>query len=209
MEKKNTPLGIHVIYWFTNIVFGIMALVFLAAVVINILLYTDFFGNNMQLHVDLPGKVDFLETGNLHLNDQDFKVKLVESSARIHFINTPAVITRKAGFMILCVIGLGSYLIWIFRLFIKNVKDGTIFTLKNIALLKKIAYGLTGFWILTILYMRIAYYYISRRLEFEHVRISDDFSNYPWLLFSALFIWVLAHIFMTGVRLQEEKDLTI
>jgi hypothetical protein len=186
-----------------------MALVFLAAIVFNILLYTDFFGNNMQLHVDLPGKVDFLETGNLHLNDQDFKVELVDSSARIHFINTPAVIARKAGLMILIVIGLGSYLTWIFRLFIKNVKEGNTFTLKNIALLKRIAYGLTGFWVITIIYMRITYYYISGRLEFEHVQITDDFSNYPWLLFSALITWMLAHAFMTGVRLQEEQDLTI
>ena len=110
------------------------------------------------------------------------------------------------GLMILIVMGIGVYLTRAFWPFIKNVKEGKIFTLGNIALLKRIAYILLGLWIFTILYMRIACYYISNRLEFEHVRITDEFSNYKWLLFSALFLWEMAHIFMTGARLQEEKD---
>lgn len=74
MKNQKTPLSIHMIYWLTNIIFGIMALVFLAVIVFIILLYKEFFGNNMQLHVDLPGKVDFPETGHLHLNEQDLTI---------------------------------------------------------------------------------------------------------------------------------------
>ena len=203
------PLSIRIIYWFSNIVLGLLTLVFLATVVFNILLYTDFFGNDMQLHTDLPVKVDFLETGNLNLNGQDIKVELVEASTRIHFFNTPNFIAKKVGFALLFVILFAIGLTWLFRTFIKNVKEGEPFTVKNITLLQKLAYTLVGFWLFAVIYMRIFYYYIAKNLEFEHIRISDDFPNYKGILFAALFIWVLAHIFITGVKLQEEQDLTI
>ncbi len=209
MEKRKTPLSINVIYWFTTIVLGLTVVAFLLALVFNVLLYTDFFGNDIQLHSDLPGKVDYLEPGVLHVKGHNLKVELVEASARIHLINTPKFITRRIGIVILLIIAFGYYLTWVFRKFIKNVKTGRIFTIENIALLKKFAYALTGLWIFIILYMRVAYYLVSKHLEFENIRITAEFSNYPWLLFSALFIWVLAHILMTGVRLQEDQDLTI
>jgi len=209
METKRTTVSIQVIYWLTTLALGLLTIIFVAAIVFNVLLSTDFFGDNMQLHINLPGKVDFLEMGNLHINNQDVKVELVESSARIHFFNTPDLISQKVGFVILLITLGATYLTWIFWKFIYNVRRGDIFNIKNISLLKKLAYGIAGFWLFTIIYMRITYYYISMRLEFDNVVITDDFSNYPVVLLIALFIWVLAHIFMTGVKLQEDKDLTI
>jgi len=203
------PLSIRIIYWFSNIVLGLLTLVFFAAIVFNILLYTDFFGNDMQLHTALPVKVDFLETGNLYLNEQNVKVELVEASTRIHFIDTPNFITKKVGVALLFVVMFAISLTWLFRTFIKNVKDGETFTVKNIMLLQKLAYTLVALWLFTVIYMRLAYYYIAKNLEFEHVLITDEIPNYSGILVAALFIWVLAHIFITGVKLQEEQDLTI
>ncbi len=209
MALIKPPLSIRIIYWFSNIVVGLLTLVFLATIIFNILLYTDFFGNDMQLHTDLPVKVDFLETGNLYLNGQDIKVELVEASTRIHFFNTPNFIAKKVGFALLFVILFAISLTWLFRIFIKNVKEGKTFTVKNITLLQKLAYTLVGFWLFTVIYMRLAYYYIAKNLEFQHVLITDDIPNYSGILFVALFIWVLAHIFIKGMRLPEEQDLTI
>jgi Protein of unknown function (DUF2975) len=209
METKKAPLSIRVIYWLTSIVFGLLATVFLGAIVFNILLYTDFFGNDMQLHILLPVKVDFLEIGNLRLNNQNIKIELVDATTRIHFFNTPGFIAKKFGIAMLCVSLFACYLTWTFRMFIKNVKDGEIFTLINIALLKRISYTLIGFWLFTVIYIRIAYYYIAKGLEFDNVFITDDIPDYSGILFIALFIWVLAHIFGTGLKLQQEKDLTI
>jgi len=203
------PLSIRIIYWFSNIVLGLITIVFLAIIVFNILLYTDFFGNDMQLHTLLPVKVDFLEKGNLHLNNQDIQVELVEASTRIHFFNTPNFITKKVGLALLVVVPFGVGLTWLFRTFIKNVKNGETFTVKNITLLQKLAYTLVGLWLFTVIYMRIFYYYIAKNLEFEQVLITDEIPNYSGILFTALFIWVLAHIFIAGVKLQEEQDLTI
>ena len=203
------PLSIRIIYWLSNIVLGLLTLVFFAAIVFNILFYTDFFGDNMQLHTTLPVKVDFLEKGNLYLNGQIVQVELVEAASRIHFINTPNFISKKVGIAVLFVVLFGLSLTWLFRTFIKNVKDGETFTVNNILLLQKLAYTLVALWLFTVIYMRLAYYYIAKNLEFEHVLITDDIPNYTGILVAALFLWVLAHIFITGVKLQEEQDLTI
>lgn len=209
MKTKKSPLSILIVYWITNISLGLLLIIFLAAVAFNILMYTNFFGDNMQLHTQLPVKVDFLETGNLHINNQDVKVELVEATTKIHFFNTPEYIYKKIGIVVLLVVVGFSYLMWIFRVFIKNVKNGRIFNINNIQLLKKLAYGIALFWLFTVVYMRVFAYSIAEKLQFENIRITNDFPNYSGVLFLALFIWVLAHIFITGLKLQQEKDLTI
>ncbi len=209
METQKTPLSIKIIYWFTNFIVGLIALVLVVMVAINILLYTDVLGEDVQLHIELPGTIDLKETGYFNLPDQKVEVELVEVSGKIHFINTPPKITRKLMPVIFIAIGFVGFLTWTFRKFIKNVKDGNIFTLKNIALLKRIAYGLVAFWLFEVIYMRIAFYYISQKLEFENLQVRSEFTDQSWVLFVALLIWVLAHIFMTGVKLKEEADLTI
>ncbi len=209
MEKKKTPLSINIFYWLTNIVFVLFMLVCAATLVFNVLVYTDFFGNDMQLHVRFPVQFDLLETGVLHYVQKDVKVELVEATSSIHFFNTPSFINRSFAPVILLAMLLGFYMTWVFRKFIVNVKRGEIFNVKNILLLKNLAYALLALWVGTIVYMRVAYYYIVTPLEFENIRISDEFENFPGILFLALFIWVLSHIFVTGVRLKQDQELTI
>ena len=96
-----------------------------------------------------------------------------------------------------------------FRKFISRVKKGIIFTQNNIFSLKKIAYGLVALWIFTNVYFRIANYYIAANLSFEQVRITNETPYYSGILFLALFIWVIAHIFITGLKIKEEQDLTV
>ena len=106
MKTRRSPLSIRIIYWISNGSIGLLSLVFVAALVFNVLLYTNFFGNNMQLHVQFPVKIDLLETGILSIGGQDVKIEFVEASSKIHFFNTPSFIARKAGFAILIVTSL-------------------------------------------------------------------------------------------------------
>jgi len=46
-------------------------------------------------------------------------------------------------------------------------------------------------------------------LQFENVRITNEIPSYSGILMAALFLWMLAHIFITGVKLKQENDLTI
>ncbi len=209
MSTLKTPLSISIIYWITNIILGLIALVGLAIIVFNVLLYTDFFGNDLQLHTRLPVKMNVLETGNLYLFNQNIKVELVDATSQIHFFNTPLFIARWFGTALLFVGAISIYLIFTFRKFISNVKAQRIFDVQNIQLLKNIAYALLVLWIFSIVYMRIMYSVIAKNLEFEQVEFIQEHPNMAGLLLLSLFIWVLSHVFMTGVRLSEEQDLTI
>ena len=57
MEEKKTPLSFHVIYWIINIITALFAIVSIGLIVFYVMLWTDFFGNDLQLHVNLPGQV--------------------------------------------------------------------------------------------------------------------------------------------------------
>jgi len=209
MKNFKTPLSIKIIYWLTNIIFGLIILVGMGVITFNVLLYTSFFGDDLQLHVQLPVKVNILEKGNLYLNQTNIKVELVEATSKIHFFNTPLFIARKFGSALLMAFGFIFYLFFMFRKFILNVKRNKVFESLNIELLRNIAYGLLALWIFSIIYSRLVYQYIASSLEFQHVEILQDYPNFAGLLMLALFIWVLSHVFITGVKLQADQDLTV
>ncbi|MEA3443187.1 MAG: DUF2975 domain-containing protein, partial [Bacteroidota bacterium] len=95
------------------------------------------------------------------------------------------------------------------RKFITNVKHNKIFEIANIRLLQNLAYAIFALWIFTIIYMRIMFYSIASNVEFEHIEILEEFPNFAGIPMLALFIWVLSHVFITGVKLQEEQNLTV
>ncbi len=154
-------------------------------------------------------EIDFLEVGSLEINDQIVKVEFVEANSKIHFIDTPRFIANKVAIAMLIVSAGFFYLLLIFKKFINNVKNGDTFTIKNIRILKKLSYGLVALWAFTNIYMFLLYHYIGTRIEMDNIKISSNLNNYSGILFAALLIWVIAHIFIKGLELQEEKDLTI
>ncbi len=209
MEEKKTPTSFHVIYWIMNIITGLFALVCIGVIVFYVMSWTDFFGDDLQLHVDLPGQVNFIESGTMQYVDGEINVELVEASSKIHFVNTPMSLARKFMYMLMGVCAFMFYILWTFRQFVANVRSGKVFTINNILMLQNISYVLVGFWVYVILSRRVTYYLVTSRLEFENVEIISEFNYYPWILLSALFLWVLSHIFMRGLKLREEQDLTI
>lgn len=209
MKNHKIPFSIKLLYWLTNIVFVLMILVCALVLLMNVLLYTNVFGEDVQMHAQLPVNVDLLETGNLHLNRQNIQVKLVDASAQIHFVDTPEFISRRIGVIVLVVTILILAVVRTFQLFMKNVYKGEVFILRNILLIKNLAYGLFAIWLFTIIYMHLFYYIVAKNLNFENVKIQDDVQSYSGVLIVSLFVWILAHIFEVGLRLKEDKDLTI
>ncbi len=209
MEEKKTPLSFHVIYWIMNIITALFAIVSIGVIVFYVMLWTDFFGNDLQFHVNLPGQVNIVSPGTMDYGGSTVNIELVEAVTRIHFINTPPSLARKFILILIGVCAFGFFLLWTFRQFIVNVRKGLIFTISNIILLQRISYTLVGFWVFMIVYMRTTYYLISSRVEVENTEIVSEFDNYPWILLMALFLWVLSHIFIRGLKLKEEQDLTV
>lgn len=209
MEEKKTPMSFHVIYWIMNIITGLFALVCIALIVFYVMLWTDFFGDDLQLHVDLPGQVNYIESGTMQYAEGEIEVELVEASSRIHFINTPVSLARNFAIILMGICAFMFFILWTFRQFVANVRSGDVFSVSNILMLQNISYALVGFWFYAIIVRRITYYMVSARLNFENVEIISEFNYYPWILLVALFLWVLSHIFIRGLNLREEQDLTI
>lgn len=209
MKKNKNPLSIKIIYWLTNIIYWLIIVVGGGVLVFNVLVYTSFFGNDLQLHAHLPVKANVLEEGTLRLNSTTHKIALVNASSQVHLINTPISVARKYGTVLLIAFMFLFYLFFTFRKFIVNVHKDIIFEDVNVDLLRHLAYGLLAFWFFAILYSRLAYAYIKNAIDFQHVEITEEYRNFAGLLMLALFVWVLSHIFQRGVKLQEDKDLTV
>ena len=214
METKKAPLSIRVIYWITNFTFWLSVLLSFILLVDGILIYA---GQKTELGLDgrlLPVSFQLQNTGHLNLNNQSTTLKLTTYSIGIEINNPPRFIVKKIILLNLLLYLIGTYILWIFRTFVKNVKKGEIFSIKNISLLKKISYVLVGSWLIRFVYSQFALYFITNHFKFAHAQIMGNIPNYLLnahtnILWLALFIWVLAHIFITGLKLQQEKDLTI
>ena len=209
MEEKKTPLSFHVIYWIMNIITGLFALVCAGVIVFYVMLWSDFFGDNLQLNVDLPGQVNYIEAGTMQYGDGEISVELVDASTKIHFINTPPSLARNFVYILMGVCTFIFFILWTFRQFAANVRSGEVFTISNILMLQNISYALVGFWVYVIIARRVTYYLVTARIDIQNVEIASEFNSYPWILLAALFLWVLSHIFLRGLKLTEEQDLTI
>jgi hypothetical protein len=209
MYKNKKPLSIRIIYWFTQVVFWLFMLVLVLAIGLNVAFLTEMLGDKMQLRTILPVEVSYTEKGSLEVFGQLQEVEFVEAIGKIHFINTNPDLAKWFGIAMLIIVIIGLYILVMFRRFIGNVYRGYIFEEFNIRMLKKMAYGLVAMWVFTIIYSPVYYYLIIKNIEFEHLEISSKFNTNGVILIIALMLWVLSHIFLTGVKLQKEQDLTV
>lgn len=207
--KNKKPLSIRIIYWFTQVVFWLFMLVLVLAIGLNVAFLTELLGDNMQLHTGLPVEVNYTEKGSLDVFGQTQEVEFVEAIGKIHFINTNPDLAKWFGVAMLIIVIIGLYILVMFRRFIGNVYRGYIFEEFNIRMLKKMAYGLVAMWVFTIIYNPIYYYLIIKNVDFEHLEISSNYNINGYILIIALLLWVLSHIFLTGVKLQKEQELTV
>jgi len=212
METKKAPLSIRVIYWIASVLFWILVIDSFGLMLGNVLLNTGLTKNIGPLGRTLPVNVRLLETGQLNLSNQSITLKLKTTTDSIEIVSPPKFITKIMALVNLLIILIITYLVWVFRKFIKNVKKGETFSIKNISLLKRISYVLVCSWLVKTIYSQFAYFFIKGHFSLAHIQIMSNsffFNLHTDLLWEALFIWVLAHIFITGLKLKQEKDLTI
>jgi hypothetical protein len=183
-------------------------MVFFASIIGNIALYlVDL--DELHLHAVLPSEASYTEKGTVHLFGKEHEVEFVEATGKIHFINTDQRLAKWFGGFLMGIVCILLYIFLMFKRFIVNVYKGYIFEHFNIRMLKNMAYGLIAFWGFMLLYSRLFYYYIGKNAQFKHLTVSDNLNSYGFLLAIALFLWILSHIFMTGVKMQDEQNFTI
>lgn len=210
MEKISQPLSIKIIYWLTNIVFWLFSIAGVVALFFAIGMITGFL-HDLDLNIDVPAEISILEKGVLNLDfySKAVQVELIKSYGTIKFSDTPLLIARFYGVFMIVMISISFFILWEIRSFINNIYSGKYFDYSNINHLKKISYALIVIWAITVVYGYFQYFFIVRKLSFETVQFNFNINVYSDLLVAALLIWVLSHIFMKGLELESENQLTI
>ena len=212
MKTRKTPLSIRIIYWVINVTFYLYILVGIVFLIKAISVYAGYHAHSASMEISsFSIALKFLGVGHLHINNQIVQLKLAEASAKMSFANAPDSIVKiiETWNFMFCLFG--AYLFWIGKKFIKNVKNGETFTARNINLLKRVSYVVLGLATLQLIFTEVIFHlYLAGSREFSHIQlVRVDTQHFIYLLLSALLIWVLAHIFIVGLKLQKENDLTI
>jgi len=209
MNKYKASLSIRIIFVINEIIFWLLTLVAAAAIVFAIIIWCGGFKEDMQLHVNLPVEFSSKETGLFMRGNSPVEVELVELTGSLYLIDTPHDLSSLFAIAMAIIMGIMFYMLFTFRVFMHNVRRGVIFDLVNIRQLKIISIGLFVTWILAKLYAYLMWLLVAKRLNFGTIEFSNDQRGFILLLFCSLFLWVLSHIFLWGVKLQEENSLTI
>jgi hypothetical protein len=155
MKRNNTPLSINFLYWLCNIALGGLILGFLFFLIVNIVLQTAKGDETIGSYISVPIKFDLKETGSFKIDNQNVKLKLLDASSDLHFKDLPVSISKRFGFLPLLIIPFAFYLVYLFRKFITNVKEGRVFTIENIELLKRLSYLLVAVWLIQTVVMSL------------------------------------------------------
>lgn len=209
MEKTKTALSIRIIFILNEIIFWLFNLVSILAIVIVFLVFIDFFGEGLQLQVSLPVSFNADVDGVLIKDNFSTEVKLVEAYGDIMFPGTPDRIARPFMIAMLLVVGSMYFMLFVFRKFIRSVNRGVIFEYRNIRRLRILALSLLGFWFLWHVYDFLVRILIASHLNLGTIEITGGMKSHVILLIFSLVLWVLSHIFLKGLKLEEEASLTI
>ena len=209
MKSKNNPLSIKIIYYLTQFTFWVTIL----GAVLMLFFFTGnvtgLFSEDTETGLDVPVRLNVEETGTFTAYGKTYDVKIQDARGRFEFTGLP----RKVyGFILVSVVILLAMLlaaIWYFRKFIINVYRGIYFDPSNISYLKRMAYSLFIIWCYLLVVSNISAGFIMSTTEFESISFAGTKSDSSAILFGALFIWVLSHIFSKGMQLEQEQELTI
>ena len=207
---QKTPLSIRVIYILTSVVYYLTIFASSFGIIFALGLITGFWGDDVQLHTEMPFKANVIETGEVMFLGREVKVELVEASGKFHYIDTPPFVARIHAIPMFVIFPLMFWIVYLFHRFVRNVSEGRIFTERNFRLLRKLGFSLGVLWIFAVVYMNVMKYVFFGELSFNTVGFSSKGGNwFAGVLIGALFTLVLSHIFLQGLKLQEENELTI
>lgn len=206
---KSAPTSVRIIYVMTLIIYYIILFAAGSSVLIVILSETGAIGEDFELRVKLPVSFDLNETGTVEAFGINNNIRIEQASGQMHLVDTPIQFTKYVIRFMFVVLLLTYFMTWKFKMFITNIKNGLIFESENINNLKHIAYGILILWLLIKVYSVILYFTVVKYIKFDTIHMNLKISDDANMLFGALLLWVLAHIFMKGVEMKQEQELTI
>ena len=209
MNTDKTPFSIKLIFWLSSFSFWAITAIFILAVIANLLLFVDGFDHYLPIKVSMPLPIDVNETGVFKMNEEDFNVKVVDAYGYLEFLDAPALINRITVRVVLVVLALAWFIVYRIKQFTSNIRYGVIFELENINKLKQVAYGLFALFICSRIYMQFMAQALNDKMEFSSITVGAKIYDTDGIFQVAILLWALAHIFMRGIEMKEEQELTI
>lgn len=206
---KKTPLSIRIIYILSSIVYYLTIIVSSFGVLFAIGLVFGIWGDDLNLHTQMPFEASIKEVGTAMYLGEEIKLQLVEATGKFHYINTPPIVARTNAIPMFFIFPLMFFAVFLFHRFIRNVSEGKIFDAQNFYFLRKLSYVLVGMWLFTVIYFQLLQRIILSELKFGSIEFSSGDGWYSGLIIAALFTWVLSHVFLKGLEIREENELTI
>jgi len=209
MEKQKTHTSIWLIdnlsrfvFWF----FAAVSAIFLVFLIIHLL---GFGPKELDLSVEFPTNFKVYEKGTFTLGENVSAITISEASGTINFENAPRLVSVVIPLFVVPLLAALLYILWLFKGFTKNVRLGNAFDPVNIKHLKRMAYIIAGVWLYLQLTVTFYNLFIVQRFDFEGLQFTFKNGSFGSLLFIALFVWVLTHIFQKGAEMEEENRLTV
>lgn len=209
MNSPKTPFSIKLIYWLTNFSFWILTALVGIILVSNVIELTIGLNHEFAMIISMPIPIEVNEVGSFRLQNQDYNVQIIDAYGKLKFIDSPASVTIWTIRVLLLVAIIGWFILWRFKQFTYNIRYGKIFEIDNIQKLKHAAYGLVGLYLISRVYMGIMANKISKGLEVSSVTLGSKLYDTDAIFYIALILWALAHVFMKGIEMKEEQELTI
>lgn len=207
MEK--TPLSIRIIFVVSRCILICAIFFCLVNIYISTGLFTGNPRDNSVTTVSLPLISKNSESGTAYFYGKEVGIKFVNAHAELEVFDAPRAVLWITGFYMILVALVVLYFSYLFYLFIRNVRDGKIFSADNFKLLRKIGTGLLVLSVFTIIAKRIWEHAFYSEAMIRKVSIAPPEGNFWPLFVSALFLLTLAHIFQKGLELKAENELTI
>jgi len=167
-------------------------------------------GDDVELNTEIPFKVSVIETGTIDYLGQEVKVKFVDANGKFQFKDTPPIVKRSNTIPMFVIFPMMFWIVSLFHRFITNVYNGKIFEKTNFKLLQKLGLALGILWLFAVVYIHLMKYFFFGEIQFLTIEFVVERGKWFSELFvAALFIYTLSHVFLKGLELQEENELTI
>ena len=209
MENIKTPWSIKILYWLTSFSFWVMTAVMVGVILLNLNVWSHIFEDEGQLRISMPVPIEVLEEGILHLDDAELTVKIDKAYGKLQFLAAPTYVVKIVLKTLLVIILIGWFIAWKFREFMRNLKEGLLFEIENINNLKHISYALVLLFVLSRAYVWAFKVNLEQQLTFNSIKIGGPTHDTDAIIILALVLWALAHVFVKGIEMKQEQDLTI
>lgn len=200
-----TPLSISVIYWVVSAVYWVIIIVFIL-LMIQYMYVWDLIDYALMSNIKLPVDPKLIDLQSMVLNESVTPVKVNSVIAEVDYAHLDKYFLGIYNGGTLILVGILFFWWTNIRQFMSNVRRNVIFSAANVKYIKTAAYGMFVVWFISLLLHIYHSWYFDLLNPITIDFIDLFFDNY---FVAGMAILALAYVFETGVKLQEEKNLTI